>query len=108
MGALEGSEAGGGYGFFGFSVPGKEPATLRQVSAAFGALMGIIEIADAAPTPDTTTASTKWEAAGKATMARWDELQTKELARVNSLLEKAQLQPLKIQQPETSKKPAGE
>ncbi|MGB8477046.1 MAG: hypothetical protein WCE61_23450 [Candidatus Acidiferrum sp.] len=93
--ALAGTASGGGYGFFGFSVPGKEPTTLRQVSAAFGALMGIIEFADAAPTADATVASEKWEAAGKATLARWDVIETRDLARVNALLEKAQLAPLK-------------
>ncbi|MGB2622066.1 MAG: hypothetical protein WA857_11145 [Candidatus Acidiferrum sp.] len=93
--AVAGPASGSGYGYFGFAAPGKEPATLRQVSAAYGSLMGIIESADVAPTADATTASEKWEAAGKAAMARWGELQAKELARVNSLLEKAQLQPLK-------------
>ena len=38
--------AGGGFGFFGFAVPGNEPTTLRQVSAAYGALLGIVESAD--------------------------------------------------------------
>ncbi|MGB6882572.1 MAG: hypothetical protein WBE10_00830, partial [Candidatus Acidiferrum sp.] len=74
----------------------KEPTTLRQVSTAYGALMGIVESADVAPTADDAAASAKWEAAGKATLARWEEIQTKDLARVNSLLGKAQLQPLKI------------
>jgi hypothetical protein len=96
VGAAAGSGAGGGFGFFGFAVPGSEPTTLRQVSAAFGALLGIIDSADAAPTADTTAASEKWDAAGKATMAQWEAIQTKELVRVNSVLRKAQLQPLKI------------
>ncbi len=96
VGAVAGSGTGGGYGFFGFAAPGKEPTTLKQVSTAYGALMGIIESADAAPSADATAAAEKWEAAGKATLARWEEIQTKELPRVNSLLEKAQLQPLKI------------
>ncbi|MGC2802019.1 MAG: hypothetical protein WCA41_09300 [Candidatus Acidiferrum sp.] len=96
VGGVAGSGAGGGYGYFGFSVPGKEPTTLRQVSTAYGALMGIVESADVAPTADDAAASAKWEAAGKATLARWEEIQTKGLARVNSLLGKAQLQPLKI------------
>jgi photosystem II stability/assembly factor-like uncharacterized protein len=96
VGAVAGSGAGGGFGFFGFAVPGSEPTTLRQVSAAFGALLGIIDSADAAPTADTTAASEKWDAAGKATMAQWEAIQTKELVRVNSVLGKAQLQPLKI------------
>jgi hypothetical protein len=100
VGTLAGSGAGGGYGFFGFSVPGKEPTTLRQVSTAYGALMGMVESADVAPTADAAAASEKWELAGKATLARWETLQTKELTEVNSLLTKAQLQPLKVEQAE--------
>jgi hypothetical protein len=68
---------------------------LRQVSTALGALLGIIESADAAPSADAAAASEKWEAAGKATLARWNAIQTKDLARVNSLLEKAHLGALK-------------
>ena len=34
--AVEGSGAGGGFGGFGFAIPGNEPTTLRQVSAADG------------------------------------------------------------------------
>ncbi len=94
VGGVAGSAAGGGFGFFGFAVPANEPTTLRQVSAAYGALLGIVESADTAPSADATAASQKWEAAGKATLARWDEIQTKDLARVNSLLEKAQSKPL--------------
>ncbi len=94
VGGVAGSGAGGGFGFFGFAVPGDAPTTLRQVATAYGALLGIVESADVAPSADATTASERWEAAGKATLARWDEIQTKDLARVNSLLEKAQLKPL--------------
>ncbi|MFI5092840.1 MAG: hypothetical protein ACHQIK_05305 [Candidatus Acidiferrales bacterium] len=95
VGAVAGSGPGGGYGFFGFSIPGKEPTTLRQVSTAYGALLGIVESADTAPTADATVASEKWEAAGKSTLARWEAIQTKELAKVNALLNKAHLEPLK-------------
>jgi len=96
VGAIAGSGAGGGFGFFGFAVPGEQPMSLRQVSTAFGALLGIVESADVGPSADASAANEKWEAAGKATLDRWDALQTKELVRVNSLLEKANLQPLKL------------
>jgi hypothetical protein len=95
IGAVAGDEAGGGYGYFGFAVPGKEPTTLRQALTAYGTLMGIIESADTAPSADATAASERWEAAGKATLGRWEAIERKELARVNSLLEKEHLQPLK-------------
>jgi hypothetical protein len=92
---VAGSSVGGGFGFFGFAAPGNGPTTLRQVSAALGSLLGIVESADVGPSADATAASEKWEAAGKTTLARWDEIQTKDVARVNSLLGKAQLQLLK-------------
>ncbi len=95
--AVAGSATGGGFGGFGFTVPGKEPATLRQVSAALGTLMGIVEGADVAPSADATAATEKWEAAGKSTLARWEAIQAKELVSANSLLEKVHLQPLKVQ-----------
>jgi photosystem II stability/assembly factor-like uncharacterized protein len=95
VGTVAGAGAGGGFGFFGFAAPGNGPTTLRQVQTALGALMGIIESADGAPSADAAAASEKWRVAGKATLARWEEIQTKELWRVNSLLQKAQLQPLK-------------
>jgi hypothetical protein len=95
--AAAGSAAGGGFGGFGFSVPGKEPATLRQVLAALGTLMGIVEGADVAPSADAAAACEKWETSGKATLARWEAIQAKEIVSVNSLLEKVHLQPLKAQ-----------
>jgi len=98
VGTVAGAGAGAGFGFFGFAVPGKEPTTLRQVQTAMGALMGIVESADGAPSADAAAASEKWEAAGKATAARWGEIQTKELGRVNSLLQRAQLQPLQTRE----------
>jgi hypothetical protein len=101
VGGVAGSGAGGGFGFFGFAVPSNQPMTLRQVSTAYGALMGIVESADTAPSADASAASEKWEVAGKATLARWDEIQTKDVARVNSLLDKARLQPLKTDEEKT-------
>ena len=61
-----------------------------------GTLMGIVESADVAPSTDAAAASEKWEAAGKATLARWNAIQTNDVARVNLLLEKAHLQALKL------------
>jgi hypothetical protein len=97
VGAVAGPAGGGGFGFFGLAVPGAEPVTLRQTSAALGGLLGIVESADAAPTKDAAAASDKWQIAGKAALSRWDSIQTKGVANVNALLEKAHLQPLKAQ-----------
>jgi hypothetical protein len=87
--------AAGGFGFFGFAVPGEQPTTLRQVSAALGALLGIVEGADVAPSADATKASAKWQSAGTATLAQWEAIQSQDVARANLLLQKAGLQPLK-------------
>ncbi len=96
IGAVAGSgTAAGGFGGFGFAVPGNAPTTLRQVSTAIGTLLGIVESADVGPSADVMVASEKWQAAGTATLARWEVVQNKDLAGVNSLLEKAHLQPLK-------------
>ena len=89
--------AGGGGGFGGFvTAPDNKPATLRQVSTALGGLLFIVESADVAPSADASAASEKWEASGHDTLQRWHALQTQDLVRVNSLLEKAHLPPLKI------------
>jgi photosystem II stability/assembly factor-like uncharacterized protein len=101
VGSVAGSGGGGGFGFFGFAVPGDQPTTLRQVSTAYGALLGIVESADVAPSADAAAASEKWETAGKATLGRWDEIQVKDVARVNSLLENAKLQSLKTDEEKT-------
>ena len=90
-----GAGGGGGFGGFGLTAPDENPKTLRQVSAALGGLLGVVESADAAPTGDASKASEAWLTAGKATMERWNAVQTTEASRVNALLEKAHLQPLK-------------
>ncbi len=59
--------------------------------------MGIVEGADVAPSADASAATEKWEAAGKSTLARWEEIQTNGVVSVNSSLGKVRLQPLKVQ-----------
>ena len=88
---------GGGFGFVGFSVPEKEPVTLRQALSGYSALLGIVESADAAPTADATAASEKWEAAGRGALARWQAIKAKDLAAANAILEKANLQRVQIE-----------
>lgn len=85
----------GGFGSFGLATPGGQPKTLRQVSAALGGLFGVVEGADVAPSADANKASEEWEAAGQKALEGWNSVQTTDLARVNALLEKAGLQPLK-------------
>lgn len=92
---LAGAASGGGFGGFGLATPGGQARTLRQVSAALGGLFGVVESADVAPSADAGKASAEWQAAGKATLGRWSDFETKDVASVNSLLERARLQPLK-------------
>ncbi|HKW57444.1 MAG TPA: hypothetical protein VJN42_08805 [Candidatus Acidoferrum sp.] len=90
------SESGGGFGGFGLAAPGRQPKTLRQASAALGGLLGVVESADVGPTADAAAASAKWEEASKAALAQWETIRTKDVARVNSLLEAAHLPALKL------------
>jgi photosystem II stability/assembly factor-like uncharacterized protein len=95
--AIAGAGGPGGFGGFGLAIPGNLPVTLRQASAALGGLLGIVESADVAPSADATAASAKWQAAGQQPLTKWKTLQTTDLSHLNSLLEKAHLEPLKTQ-----------
>jgi hypothetical protein len=81
------------FGFLGLRLPGREPATLHQVAAALTGLLMIMDGADAAPTADAQRAAEQWEAAGADVLERWKAVE-RDLATVNSVLEKAKLQPL--------------
>jgi hypothetical protein len=94
---VAGASAGGGFGSFGLAVPPGAAVTMRQASAALGTLLGIAEGADAAPTKDVVRATASWEAKGEEALAKWKALQGNELLRTNAVLEKAHLQPLKVQ-----------
>jgi hypothetical protein len=94
IGDLAGAHKEEGFGLFGLALPSGEPATLDQVSTAWSALLLIVESADAAPTVDVAVAMESWEVANKSVLARWEALREDE-ARVNSLLLKLGLQPLK-------------
>ncbi len=84
----------GGFGLFGLAIPGKEPEPLPKVASALNGLMSIVESADVAPTPDANTASEKWDKAAEETLARWAELQNKDLANANAVLQRANLKPV--------------
>jgi len=101
--AITAAREGGGFGLFGLSVPGSDPVTLRQVSAALSGLLSIVEGADVGPSADATTAIEKWDAASKETLARWNALATRELAHVNPLLQVAHLEVLTLEAPSTTR-----
>jgi hypothetical protein len=81
------------FGFFALRSPDAELATLHRVAAALTGLLMIVDGADAPPTTDARTAAEKWEAAETDVLARWKAVEA-DLAAVNSMLEKAKLQPL--------------
>jgi hypothetical protein len=83
------------FGFYGLSLPARQP-TLHKVSAALTGLLIIVESADAAPTSDAQTAVDKWTSAATETLARWKALQA-DFSSVNSQLDNARLQPLTIE-----------
>jgi hypothetical protein len=86
------------FGLFGLALPGKESEPLPKVVGALTGLLIIVESADAAPTADASTASEKWNACAQETLARWTTLKKEELASVNTLLQKANLKPLKAEE----------
>ena len=92
--AMAPPEGEGGFGLFGLALPGKEPETLRKAASALNGLMTIVESADRAPTEDAETASAKWDKAAEETLAQWADFQIKQLARTNTLLERASLKPV--------------
>jgi photosystem II stability/assembly factor-like uncharacterized protein len=101
--ALEGLErklgisnaaGGGGFGLFGLALPPKGEVTLLQARSALGRLLLVVESADVAPTTDAQTAAGTWGEASSGALARWEEVQRVDVARVNRLLEKAKLQKL--------------
>ena len=92
--AMTAQERDGGFGLFGLAIPSKEQEPLPKVASALNSLMSIVESADVAPTEDANTASAKWDKAAEATLARWAELQNKDLANANAVLQKANLKPV--------------
>jgi hypothetical protein len=84
------------FGLFGQALPSKEHETLPQVEGALTRLLIIVDSSELGPTTDAATASVRWEEAAQETLARWAVFQRDDLARVNTLLEKAKRKPLVI------------
>lgn len=99
LGVMVETESGGGFGLFGLAVPSKEREGLPKAGSALNGLMMIVESADAAPTADATTASERWDKAAEHALAGWADFQNKDLAKVNALLQKANLRPVATVEP---------
>jgi photosystem II stability/assembly factor-like uncharacterized protein len=92
--ALAETETEPRYGVYGLALPRNGQEDLRKVDAALSGLISIVESADVAPTADARTAGEQWEKAAQEALARWAAFQKEDLARVNELLQKANLKPL--------------
>jgi photosystem II stability/assembly factor-like uncharacterized protein len=86
------------FGLFGLAAPGNEHEPLPSVAAALTGLLILVDSSDVGPASDAAAASVRWEAAAQETLARWATFEKDDLASVNTLLEKATLKPLVVEQ----------
>jgi len=84
-------------GGFGFSEPVAEHPTIRSVTAAWGELDRAVESADVAPSLDALTAFNHDQQLTQKSLRAWEELKTKDLARLNALLRQANLPALTLE-----------
>jgi photosystem II stability/assembly factor-like uncharacterized protein len=90
--ALEGVTVGGRAGA---GSPGGEQ-TLARLATEFNAIMGIAENADAQPTTQAVAAYNQSLKSLADTLARWNEIKTREAMDLNEKLRQAKLQPLSL------------
>ena len=77
--------------FSGEFGPSKDLASLGYLAGAFGQLEYVVESADAAPTPDALKSFHQSQQVMESTLATWQEIKSKELPQLNSLLRQAKL-----------------
>jgi hypothetical protein len=87
----------GEFGLFGLALPSGEHESLSQAAGALMGLLVAVDSSDVGATADASAASLKWDEAGQAALTRWSALQKEDLERVNVQLEKAKLNPLKVE-----------
>jgi photosystem II stability/assembly factor-like uncharacterized protein len=88
----------GDFGLFGLAPPSREHEPLPSAATALRGLLIIADSSDVGPATDAAVASAMWEVAARETLARWATFQKDDLASVNSLLEKAKLKTLVIEE----------
>jgi photosystem II stability/assembly factor-like uncharacterized protein len=91
---LLGTQSEPEFGVFGLAQPGTPTVTLREAVTAVNGLLLIVQSSDSAPTRDADVAMEKWNAVSGDVLGRWKKLREQDLAKVNSLLQKANLKPL--------------
>lgn len=72
----------------GESLPPSDRASLRYVSASLSELERIVESADAAPTADALAAFTRLPSIVQTTLAKWEEIKSRDIPRLNQLTER--------------------
>jgi hypothetical protein len=92
------ADSDAGFGLFGLAAPGKEHEPLPGVAAALTGLLIIADSSDLGPAADAATTSIGWEEAAQEALARWAAFQKEDLASVNTLLRKANLKPLIVEE----------
>ena len=79
------------FGSFPAPRPVPDKTSLRFLIGELGALEGVVESADAAPTPDAVTAFERIQPVLRATLSAWKEVKEKEVPRLNERLRGANL-----------------
>jgi hypothetical protein len=92
------ADSDAGFGLFGLAAPGKEHEPLPRVAAALTGLLIIADSSDLGPAADAATTSIGWEEAAQEALARWAAFQKEDLASVDTLLRKANLKPLIVEE----------
>jgi len=78
------------------SFPPQRMQTLAFLGTALGSLMGAIDGADAAPSPDTQTGYTRLATLTEATLHAWDDFKRNDLATLNAALRAAHAKPIEL------------
>jgi len=92
------TDSDGGFGLFGLAAPGKEHEPLPAVAAALAGLLSIVDGSDLGPASDAASASAQWEVSAQDTLTRWTAFQKEDVSGVNTLLEKAKLKALVVEE----------
>ncbi len=75
---------------------GPDQASLRYLAGALGGLEALVESADVAPGPDAVAAFQNLHQQVMKTLALWDQVRTKDLPQLNTLLRQAGLPPVSV------------
>ena len=85
-----------------FASSANEAATdrtsLRYLSGALGEVERVVESADVAPTEDAVTALAQEHQAMNSRLAQWNEVKTRDLPQLNSMLGQANLPPISLEE----------